>query len=142
MLLQSSEQGVQIPLGVQEDFPRSVAWTVKGLAFRIFSFHRCSLLKLISRRACPSHLHLHNHSWTGRFLLTHPEYCRGTVSGVGVKPNKRTIQNISVRKGAIIQRPKPSTWGRALWTFPSCIHSTVRVRYLGLNWFVLNSAKL
>lgn len=38
------------------------------------------------------------------------------MSGVGVKSNKRTIQNISVCKGAIIQRHKPSPRGRALWT--------------------------
>lgn len=131
MLHQSSKQGVQIPPGVHEDFQRSVAWTVKGIAFHIFSFHRCSLLKLICSRtswgrACPSHLHLQNHSWKVRFLLTHPEYCRGTVSGVGVKSNKRTIQNISVCKGAIIQHHTPSTWGRALWAFLSRIHLTIR----------------
>lgn len=83
------------------------------------------------------------HFWKVRFLLTHPEYGQGTVSGVGVgvKSNKRTIQNISVCKGAIIQHHKPSSHGRVLWTFPCRTHIPARVRYLGLNWFVLNSAK-
>lgn len=52
----------------------------------------------------------------------HPSWVlpRYAVKGkVGIRPNKRTIQNMTVCKGAIVQHHKPSTHSRTVWTFPA-----------------------